>query len=1218
MGFLSAFTKVVRIAKPRSSTVQFISKPPVRQAVNVIGSHSDKQGNVSKIISVTHPTKTSVQDNVISKPQMNFNNSVVRTSTSNKIIKPTTQKTIRVSNQNVGNNVRTSVAVSEFGGNLRTFKPQFGSGQINLENAILIRPNSKIPYQTQKNIGNNIQLQVANDGLRDQTFGSVQQMIRQSDLKRLDVGGVPLGKVANLSSARNVREFKKGDILISSRGTIGKVRQFDEDTRIFEQFGEPINKRGSFQTLSGHAGGKTDSYKDTAFEIEKASFGFPDLDETFKVGNYIDEGKIVKPKINTASELGVQDTASRGKNLINESYGGINARNALVVKPNRIEDSDIIASHLKQLKGVDSGNSKSIDRLTLLNTEIKLDSGTVKLSEIAKVKKSATNVEKFNAGDLLVQRRFSAVSIVNKVGNKYVRTDHGRANIFKFENNIVRKTRPEKLIPTQGLGKPTSRPPPLFGFGMGQKQSPIIPFYTPQAKLSMVDELNQSSAVFKGLTPETKQSIVKFASKDNNREIGTKQFLVSLDSPMGAFMFKNAGTRLNTEQVAGLNQLVRSDIASQSLGRSRTFIEDTASRGGNLIGRQFGDVNTSNAFLIRPNEKLIDPQFFGYALENTVNQGGLKKFGGSGTAIDLLRKGDLESVELIGRSDLFGLPINPNIGEIATVKSARNVQNFQKGDVLVSNRGTFGRIFKFGEDQTSPLIRKASELGVQDTSARGVDLIRGVPAYPREELFSTQLFHGTISENVEPLLKSQTPDFTKIGSGVGDESTRAFFATDSKVFADRYVIPTRKEARGNSLDMDSTDKFGEVLEVNLKPNTKVVNSNNIKLDDDLVLNNKGNPIRLKKNVLEERRERIQIAKEQGFDVLLQSGGMKGQEFLIINPKVIKSIKRSGKLDAKTEDNIFQNRQTDFAQSRINTASELGVQDTSARGGLLNSVGTARFEKINLGAGTSKLNTTPQNDALFGLEVRGMFNTKFTANQQKKILGQAGVGKDELGSFFSGNKRNTRTTTNDVRNELIGGDELIADVENVAFARVSVDTIPLANVKPVFTKPTEVQRLLAESAGVTAKPKFRGVRLTARQQDQVISSDKSLYELGLITKQTPKNKQAESGFRNIFSGNDDIFLAPRSNISNKPLILNVFDDVMPTRTRVGRKGIGIDYGSFGSNSIFGSDNIKVSGTQGAGLRKILNSVNQVKRGNNIRKNRGIFDITDMDNLDFGDF
>ncbi len=1441
MGFLSVFSKVVRIAKPRSSTVQFISKPPVRQAVNVIGSHSDKQGTVSKIISVTHPTKTSVQDNVISKPQMNFNNSVVRTS--NKITQPT-QKTIRVSNQNVGNNVRTSVAVSEFGGNLRTFKPQFGSGQINLENAILIRPNNKIPYQTQKNIGNNIQLIVANDGLRDQTFGSVQQMIRQSDLKRLDVGGVPLGKVANLSSARNVREFKKGDILISSRGTIGKVRQFDEDTKIFEQFAEPINKRGSFQTLSGHAGGKTNSYKDTAFEIEKASFGFPDLDDIFKVGNYIDEGKIVtnadtfkinqlrgkqeeladtynvlfkqnennpqkldqitkqfnrenfileqqqrnllgidrgnrqfsdsffdgatqtqknkimnlvKPKINTASELGVQDTASRGKNLasdsilrtlddakktkienilvnkvmnldkqsikysgrdvgfdtrqvksqleqyinvdktisasdkkliakltnkditailvnkgnyhestgkkllspqktysdepinvykdnvnlmmaqrkyqrnkvfrkgltldfdsikaselgvqdtsarggnlakkisvkkqaklddlqaqiderfrrtthtsvlseaselgvqdtasrgknlINESYGGINARNALVVKPNRLEDSDIIRSHLKQLKGVDSGNSKSIDRLTLLNTEIKLDSGTVKLSEIAKIKKSATNVEVFNAGDLLVQRRFSALSSFEKVGDNFVRTDHGRTNIFQFDDKVVRKTRPEKLT-TQGLGKPTSQPPPLFGFGMGQKPEPMIPFFMPQTKLSMVDELDQSSAVFKGLTPETKQSIVKFASKDNNREIGTKQFLVSLDSPMGAFMFKNAGTRLNTEQVAGLNQLVRSDIASQSLGRSRTFIEDTASRGGNLIGRQFGDVNTSNAFLIRPNEKLIDPQFFGYALENTVNQGGLKKFGGSGTAIDMLRKGDLESVELIGRSDLFGLPINPNIGEIATVKSARNVQNFQKGDVLVSNRGTFGRIFKFSEDQTSPLIRKASELGVQDTSAighritkattlgdtsesftsakgfrnlegiqhtkqrnpkkgkevyqidypkipfdnkksttvtlsqiesikkdqaiyqnyakvgrmnnvspyivqyhtdplfrkakiiknieraearkkvdslfkekkkaqekdwfknryhndpefrkfrsnekrkkikqdqtsplirkaselgvqdtsaRGVDLIRGVPAYPREELFSTQLFHGTTAENVKPLLKSQTPDFTKIGSGVGDDSTRAFFTSDSERYADRYTIPVRKEAGGNSIDTDSLDPFGEVLRVDIKKNAKVVYADNIKLDNDLVLNKKGKPVGLRKDPLEERRERIKIAKEQGFDVLIQKGGRKEQEYLILNPNIIKSIARKPK---------------------IGVASELGVQDTASRGGNIFTT-----KKVNLGRSQPDylVQETPSINAR---TTETLFSEDLTDVGRFRLLKKIGMDNDDAKTF----------------------------------------------------------------------------------------------------------------------------------------------------------------------------------------------------------------------------
>jgi len=248
------------------------------------------------------------------KPVVN-KTTVIPTQTQPVKITPEIKK---VEKQNLGYNVQKSVAVSEFGGNLRNFKPTFGgSGQINLQNAILIRPDPKISDKVAKNIGNNVQLRVLSGDVDRMTQGSVQQFVRQNDLKNIDVGGIPLGKVSKLSSPTNVREFKKNDMLFSRVGTIGKVRQFDVDTKIFPIYGEPTGKRGTF----GYS--KTNSFDDTALEVEKASFGFPDLDDSMIRSSLplYDESQGMRTLMPFA-DLGFTDIRSKGATTSKLVSGG--------------------------------------------------------------------------------------------------------------------------------------------------------------------------------------------------------------------------------------------------------------------------------------------------------------------------------------------------------------------------------------------------------------------------------------------------------------------------------------------------------------------------------------------------------------------------------------------------------------------------------------------------------------------------------------------------------------------------------------------------------------------------------------------------------------------------------------------------------------------------------------------------------------------------------
>ena len=956
MVFSSLFRTIVRTVPRAIRTTRNIQpvtrSAPKNQFIQNIGEHHNYLGESTPLHTLSHPTKTAVKEVSVTR---GFN-PVVKTNVFRQ-----TPATLQVqSTSAVGGNLtkigRTqpsvfkSPIIQETGEGV-TFrrrrpvvsmegfgKSTFGAHKVPMrpDNAYLVRP--KNPKDTQALIKQFRSIQ--NTQVSRLSHGTTQlESVRKGDVQNLLVrmGGQrqKLKNVATVSTARD-KVLQKGDILFRRVGSNPKDKYVNGgvgDTFFITKdipnakFSLGSGSELGVQSTSASGGkltnesifkinklrGKQEELADRFTGLFKINEGNPaktkQLEKVFNRENFILEQKqrnimgiergnkqfsdtffdgATKSKkdeilkLTTPSELGVQSTSARGGNLVTGTFDGINTRNALLVKPNNLKDSDAITSTLKTLQGVKSYNVRKLDRLSLLNTDIKLDRGTVKLSEIAKIRKSAHGEKVFDEGDILVARRFNARSMVTKEGDNYVRTDHGRANIFQFDKKIVREVKP--IISSS---KSTTAPPKSSYLGFNVKPLSKSTTAPPKSSylgfnvkpLSMVEDLERSSSVFRGLTPKTKQSIAKFASKDNNREIGTKQLLVSLDSPLGAFMFKNAGTRLNTEQVAGLNQLIKSDIASQIVGRQRSFIEDTASRGGNLI-------------------------------------------------------------------------------------------------------------------------------------------------------------------------------------------------RDKKI------------------------------------------------------------------------------------------------------------------------------------------------------------GRATFDQIDLGQGTVKLQLTPQNNQLFSSQVRTIFDNNLTIGQQKRIVGQAGVGKDEMTDLFSSGK----IKLSKVKNDLVGGSEVVADIDTVAFHRVSSDIIPVGNARGIMRSRTPKDDLTEAMGG---KPNlFAGYGLTARQSDQIISSKQSLTELGGLrpirqgvwnnSNDPFPQKLAEDGFRDLFGKKETILNIKKIDPNTSPFkflpfgkvkqktgqtegeIHNVLNDLADPvkKTKI------MNHLGTVQFTPFAGKNIRTTGTQGAGLSDILRTVKQTKADKKFFENRGLPNFDDF--------
>lgn len=137
----------------------------------------------------------------------------------------------------------SSKYIDEFPG----FTPTFGSGKINLSNAVVVSPKSpkgkKLTPGERKKVGGVVNqflnIHVRGSEIGRATHGSVIDMIRVDDIKNLSFGtGRRLKDIATVKSAKDKRFFEAGDTIFTTRGTIGRTRFFENN--VF--FGEKLTK----------------------------------------------------------------------------------------------------------------------------------------------------------------------------------------------------------------------------------------------------------------------------------------------------------------------------------------------------------------------------------------------------------------------------------------------------------------------------------------------------------------------------------------------------------------------------------------------------------------------------------------------------------------------------------------------------------------------------------------------------------------------------------------------------------------------------------------------------------------------------------------------------------------------------------------------------------------------------------------------------------------
>ncbi len=144
------------------------------------------------------------------------------------------------------------------------------------------------------------------------------------------------------------------------------------------------------------------------------------------------------------------------------------------------------------------------------------------------------------------------------------------------------------------------------------------------------------------------------------------------------------------------------------------------------MGKQIGNVNTENAFLVRARSDIVEPRFLDLALENTINQGGLERKQ-RGTQQQFINKDDLEDLELEVNPELMGMVVRPTVDEVAEVSTARG-KLLRKGDIIVSNRGTVGRT-EFIEEEIQARdgfrgnVKKGTNFRVAEAGAEFVEII---------------------------------------------------------------------------------------------------------------------------------------------------------------------------------------------------------------------------------------------------------------------------------------------------------------------------------------------------------------------------------------------------------------------------------------------------------------------------------------------------------------
>ena len=124
------------------------------------------------------------------------------------------------------------------------FRPVMGSGEINMQNAVVISPKQDLLKSKEdrikfgKAIEKTLNIHVLHDTHGNgnlNSHGGVTQMVTNEDLKNLTFGNRRLKDYATVTNGKEKYLLNAGDTIFTTRGTIGRTRFFDHDTEFVEE-----------------------------------------------------------------------------------------------------------------------------------------------------------------------------------------------------------------------------------------------------------------------------------------------------------------------------------------------------------------------------------------------------------------------------------------------------------------------------------------------------------------------------------------------------------------------------------------------------------------------------------------------------------------------------------------------------------------------------------------------------------------------------------------------------------------------------------------------------------------------------------------------------------------------------------------------------------------------------------------------------------------------
>lgn len=119
------------------------------------------------------------------------------------------------------------------------FRPVMGSGEINMQNAVVISPKLKSKEDKIK-LGHvinkmlNVHVLHGTHGNLN-SHGAVTEMVSNRDLENLSIGDRRLKDYATVTNGKEKYLLNAGDTIFTTRGTIGRTRFFDHDTEFVEE-----------------------------------------------------------------------------------------------------------------------------------------------------------------------------------------------------------------------------------------------------------------------------------------------------------------------------------------------------------------------------------------------------------------------------------------------------------------------------------------------------------------------------------------------------------------------------------------------------------------------------------------------------------------------------------------------------------------------------------------------------------------------------------------------------------------------------------------------------------------------------------------------------------------------------------------------------------------------------------------------------------------------